>query len=159
MRSRGSDEEQQDCRCRARAVIPESIESRLETRDEFSVDIVSTGDSALRSIGAFVPDALLRLEAMLPGLDASEPCRLIRSRELSARLPVVMLGSRSNGVRPMDAGVGLEESGLLKRLDHPQLRAKPKLYVTGCRIETVAGFGYRFNESPERTGTRWGSSS
>ena len=56
-------------------MIPESIESRLETRDEFSVDIVSTGDSALRSIGAFVPDALLRLEAMLPGLDASEPCQ------------------------------------------------------------------------------------
>jgi DNA-binding response OmpR family regulator len=103
--------------------IAEAIKSRLETHDEFSVDIVSTGYGALRSIGASVPDAVL-LDATLTDMTGSELCRLIRSRERTAHLPMIILGDRSNGLGPIEwLELGADDY-VTKPLDPHELEAR-----------------------------------
>jgi DNA-binding response OmpR family regulator len=82
--------------------IAESIRTRLDTCDEFRVDLVPTGYDALRHIGASVPDAVL-IDLALPDLPGSALCRLIRSRERTAQLPVMILEERGGSVGPISA--------------------------------------------------------
>jgi DNA-binding response OmpR family regulator len=84
--------------------VAESTKVGLETHGEFGVDVVSTGCAALRSLGTHVPDAIL-LAATLSDVSGFELCHLIRSRERTAQLPVIMIGDRQGGIRPVD---GLE---------------------------------------------------
>ena len=105
--------------------VAESIKSRLEMRDEFSVEVVSTGHGALRIIGAAVPDAVV-LDATLPDVPGSEVCRVIRSRERTAELPVIMLGERTTGIGPITAlELGVDDY-LRKPFDLQELEARLK---------------------------------
>jgi DNA-binding response OmpR family regulator len=105
--------------------IAESIKSRLETHDEFSVVVVSTGHGALRIIGAAVPDAVV-LDATLPDLPGAEVCRVIRSRERTAELPVIMVGKRTTSIGPITALELGADDYLTKPFDPKELEARLK---------------------------------
>ena len=70
----------------------------------FSTEVVTNGRDALAVIAARPPD-LLVLDLMLPQVDGLEVCRLTRSNEATAAIPIIMLTARAE---ESDRIVGLE---------------------------------------------------
>src|SRR5262249_31722203 len=64
----------------------------------------STGREALAIVQAHPPDLVI-LDLMLPDVDGIEVCRTLRSQNVSANIPIVMLTARSEEI---DRVVGFE---------------------------------------------------
>lgn len=70
------------------------IKHTLERSGDASVDVVTSGDAALRAVRETPPDLLI-LDLNLPAVDGTEVCRLIRARPTTAHLPIIMLTART----------------------------------------------------------------
>lgn len=80
------------------------IKHTLERGGETEVQIVASGDAALRAVNARVPD-LIVLDLNLPVVDGIEVCRILRSRSDLPHMPIIILTARTSE----DEGVaGLE---------------------------------------------------
>ena len=102
-----------------------ALKASLETRGEFCVEVACSGYDALRHLCTAPPDALL-LAATLPDLSTGELCRVIRSRERTALLPVIVLGERVNGIGLIDALENGADDYLAKPLNERELEARLK---------------------------------
>lgn len=82
------------------------IKHTLERGGEMTVEIVGSGDGALKAAAEQPPDLIL-LDLNLPVLGGLEVCRLLRQRPTTARVPIIMLTARtseSDRVVGLDAG-------------------------------------------------------
>ena len=70
------------------------IKHTLERSGGASVDVVTSGDAALKSVREAPPDLVI-LDLNLPVVDGTEVCRLIRARPTTAMLPIIMLTART----------------------------------------------------------------
>src|SRR3954467_2171906 len=70
----------------------------------FSTEVLSSGRDAVAAIAARVPDLLI-LDLMLPQVDGLEVCRIARSNQATASIPIIMLTARG---KESDRIVGLE---------------------------------------------------
>jgi DNA-binding response OmpR family regulator len=66
----------------------------LVVEDDTQVEVVTSGDAALKSVGDRPPDLVI-LDLNLPVLDGTEVCRLLRARPATAGLPIIMLTART----------------------------------------------------------------
>jgi len=71
------------------------IKYTLERSGNVQVNIVGSGDAALRWVSRQPPDLLI-LDLNLPVLSGSEVCRLLRAAPATARLPIIMLTARTS---------------------------------------------------------------
>ncbi len=62
-------------------------------RAGFDVDCADSGEEALQRVRNKKPDLLL-LDLMLPGIDGSEVCRILRLEEPTRDLPIIMLTAK-----------------------------------------------------------------
>ena len=69
------------------------IKHGLEKGGDIEVEIVGTGDGALKAVNERTPD-LIVLDLNLPVLSGLEVCRILRSRPNTATVPIIMLTSR-----------------------------------------------------------------
>jgi len=67
----------------------------LERGGGLNVEIVNTGAAALKSVME-EPPSLVLLDLNLPFIDGLEVCRLLRGREASAAIPIIMVTARVN---------------------------------------------------------------
>jgi two-component system, OmpR family, alkaline phosphatase synthesis response regulator PhoP len=82
------------------------IKHTLEKGGELEVELVATGDAALKAVNERTPD-LIVLDLNLPVLSGLEVCRILRSRPATARVPIIMLTARtseSDRVTGLDVG-------------------------------------------------------
>jgi DNA-binding response OmpR family regulator len=82
------------------------IKHALERNGDANVDVVGTGDAALRAVTEKPPDLLI-LDLNLPVLSGIEVCRILRGRPATSRLPIIMLTARtgeSDRVLGLDLG-------------------------------------------------------
>src|SRR5262245_60275931 len=82
------------------------IKHTLEKGGEIEVEVVATGDAALKAVTERTPD-LIVLDLNLPVLSGLEVCRILRSRSATARVPIIMLTARtseSDRVTGLDVG-------------------------------------------------------
>lgn len=82
------------------------IKHALERGGEHEVEIVSSGDAALKAVSARPPDLMI-LDLNLPVLNGLEVCRILRSRADGRDLPIIMLTARtseSDRVTGLDLG-------------------------------------------------------
>ena len=101
------------------------LKAFLETGGEFCIDVVTTGYDALRHIGASVPHALL-VAATLSDMSVGELCRVIRSRERTAFMPIIVLGERANSRGAIDAlEIGADDY-MVKPLNEREVEARLK---------------------------------
>ena len=70
------------------------IKHALERAGDGQVDIVASGDAALRAITDQPPDVII-LDLNLPVLSGTEVCRIVRSRPATASIPIIMLTART----------------------------------------------------------------
>jgi DNA-binding response OmpR family regulator len=86
--------------------IAQLIKLTLERAGDTKVDIVGSGDAALKVLGETPPDLMI-LDLNLPILDGTEVCRLVRARPATSSLPIIMLTARtaeSDRVSGLDLG-------------------------------------------------------
>jgi len=86
--------------------IADLIKHTFERSGEARVDIVTSGDAAVKSITDSQPDLVI-LDLNLPSIDGTEVCRLVRARPATAALPIIMLTARtgeSDRVSGLDLG-------------------------------------------------------
>src|SRR5262245_14038969 len=82
------------------------IKHTLERGGEVEVEVVASGDAALKAAAEQPPDLIL-LDLNLPVLNGLEVCRLLRSRPATRTVPIIMLTARtteSDRVIGLDAG-------------------------------------------------------
>lgn len=70
------------------------IKHALERSGEGTVEIVGTGDAALRAVTEQPPDLVI-LDLNLPVLSGTEVCRILRGRPSTASIPIIMLSART----------------------------------------------------------------
>jgi len=70
------------------------IKHALERGGDAEVDVVGTGDAALRAVTDRIPDLVI-LDLNLPVLSGIEVCRILRGRPATSRLPIIMLTART----------------------------------------------------------------
>jgi DNA-binding response OmpR family regulator len=71
------------------------IKLTLEREGRGTVEIVESGDAALRAISERVPDLII-LDLNLPVLNGFEVCRILRSRAATAHIPIIMVTARTS---------------------------------------------------------------
>jgi two-component system, OmpR family, alkaline phosphatase synthesis response regulator PhoP len=120
------------------------IKHTLERIGGIDVEIVQTGDAALRMVTEREPDLIL-LDLNLPVLSGLEVCRILRARPATAHVPIIMLTARtseSDRVTGLDVGAddyvtkpfSLRElaervRAILRRGgDHPRKELSPLVY-------------------------------
>lgn len=82
------------------------IKHTLERGGEATVEIVTSGDAALKSVAQDAPDLMI-LDLNLPVLSGFEVCRIVRSRPDTKHIPIIMLTARtgeSDRVSGLDLG-------------------------------------------------------
>jgi DNA-binding response OmpR family regulator len=82
------------------------IKHALERSGDGRVDIVGSGDAALRAVTEQTPDLVI-LDLNLPVLSGTEVCRILRGRPATANVPIIMLTARtgeSDRVTGLDLG-------------------------------------------------------
>jgi two-component system alkaline phosphatase synthesis response regulator PhoP len=82
------------------------IKLTLERSGDASVEIVGRGDEALRAITSRLPDLVI-LDLNLPVLSGDEVCRILRQRDETRQLPIIMITARtseSDRVAGLDLG-------------------------------------------------------
>ena len=70
------------------------IKHTLEQNRQLHVDLVSSGDAALKAAGERTPDLVI-LDLNLPVLSGIEVCRILRMRPGTERVPIIMLTARA----------------------------------------------------------------
>src|SRR3954462_3302762 len=71
------------------------IKHALERSGDASVDIVPSGDEALRAAAQSQPDLMI-LDLNLPVLSGTEVCRVLRAQPATAHIPIIMLTARTS---------------------------------------------------------------
>jgi DNA-binding response OmpR family regulator len=71
------------------------IKHTLERAGDSEVEIVGSGDAALKSVSARPPDLII-LDLNLPVLSGVEVCRILRSRADARHVPIIMLTARTS---------------------------------------------------------------
>ncbi len=82
------------------------IKHALERSGEAQVDVVSSGDTALRAVRDTAPDLVI-LDINLPVISGTEVCRIMRGNAETAQTPIIMLTARtseSDRVAGLDLG-------------------------------------------------------
>jgi DNA-binding response OmpR family regulator len=74
--------------------IAQLIKLTLERASDMKVEIVTSGDAAIRAVTESPPDLVI-LDLNLPVLDGTEVCRLIRARPATSQVPIIMLTART----------------------------------------------------------------
>jgi DNA-binding response OmpR family regulator len=73
------------------------IKHALEREPDTRVEMVNSGDAALKAVAEQVPD-LVVLDLNLPVLSGFEVCRLLRARPATKHVPIIMLTARTSEV-------------------------------------------------------------
>jgi DNA-binding response OmpR family regulator len=71
------------------------IKHALERSGDAQVDVVGSGDTALRAVADHAPDLVI-LDVNLPVLSGIEVCRVMRARPGTANTPIIMLTARTS---------------------------------------------------------------
>ena len=71
------------------------IKHALERSGDAQVDVVGSGDTALRAVADTAPDLVI-LDINLPVVSGTEVCRVMRARPDTANTPIIMLTARTS---------------------------------------------------------------
>jgi DNA-binding response OmpR family regulator len=124
------------------------IKHSLEKGGDIEVEIVGTGDAALKAVTDRTPD-LIVLDLNLPVLSGLEVCRILRARTSTARVPIIMLTARtseSDRVTGLDVGA---DDYITKPFSLRELAARVRAVLrrghvgTGNGDTAAAAFVYR----------------
>ncbi|MGE0591979.1 MAG: response regulator transcription factor [Vicinamibacterales bacterium] len=113
------------------------IKHTLERGGDTEVDIVESGDAAVKSVGERTPDLVI-LDLNLPVLSGIEVCRILRARPNTGSIPIIMLTARtseSDRVTGLDVGA---DDYITKPFSLRELAARVRAVLRRNRTESQA---------------------
>jgi DNA-binding response OmpR family regulator len=128
---------------RARVLIVEDdrdiadLVARYLGKAGFATDVLASGRDALTAIRERPPDLVI-LDLMLPHVDGLEICRIMRSHDRTAAIPIIMLTARGE---ESDRIVGLEigaDDYMAKPFSPNELVARARALLRRTQRETPA---------------------
>ena len=141
------------------------IKHALERSGEAQVDIVSSGDTALRAVSEQAPDLVI-LDLNLPVLSGTEVCRILRARPATSGVPIIMLTARTgegDRVAGLDLGaddyvtkpfslreLGARVRAVLRRRQHLDPPAGGKVYQGSHLVADFDAVSITVDGSPVR---------
>jgi DNA-binding response OmpR family regulator len=114
------------------------IQHTLEKIGGIQVDLVASGDAALRAVAEQPPDLIL-LDLNLPVLSGVEVCRILRGRPATARVPIIMLTARtseSDRVSGLDVGA---DDYITKPFSLRELAARVRAVLRRASADAAVG--------------------
>jgi DNA-binding response OmpR family regulator len=114
------------------------VKHGLEKGGDIEVEIVGTGDGALKAVNERTPD-LIVLDLNLPVLSGLEVCRILRSRRSTATVPIIMLTARTS---ESDRVTGLEvgaDDYITKPFSLRELAARVRAVLRRGRADAGSG--------------------
>lgn len=123
-------------------IVDDDADTRAMLRDfaeseGFTADVAESGEKALTLLAALSPDLIL-LDAVMPGLDGFETCRLIKQREGASHVPVIFMTGLSDASHVIK---GLEAGGVdyvTKPLALDVLAARIRVHLANARTTRSA---------------------
>ena len=113
------------------------IKHTLERDGDLSVDVVGSGDAALKWVDHRPPDLLI-LDLSLPVLGGLEVCRILRTRPATSRVPIIMVTARtSEGDRVTGLDLGADDY-ITKPFSLRELTARVRAALRRGRAEEHA---------------------
>jgi DNA-binding response OmpR family regulator len=112
------------------------LKHTLEKMGGVEVDVVDTGDAALRAVAEREPDLIL-LDLNLPVLSGLEVCRILRARANTAHIPIIMLTARtseSDRVTGLDVGA---DDYIVKPFSLRELAARVRAMLRRGHVDTA----------------------
>ena len=119
------------------ADIARLVQRTLERDGHGPVDVVATGDEALRAVSERRPD-LIVLDLNLPVLSGFDVCRILRARPATSSIPIIMLTART---AETDRVSGLElgaDDFVTKPFSLRELAARVRAVLRRTRVEVDA---------------------
>ena len=113
------------------------IKHALERSGDAVVDVVSSGDTALRTVTDTAPDLVI-LDINLPVMSGTDVCRILRGRAETAHMPIIMLTARtgeSDRVAGLDLGA---DDYVTKPFSLRELSARVRAVLRRRRAQTEA---------------------
>ena len=107
-------------------------------KEGFEVGTATTGPEALDKVEERPPDLII-LDWMLPGLSGLDVCRLLRGRQKTSGIPIIMLTARAEEV---DKVLGLEigaDDYVTKPFSPRELTARVKAHLRGKQLPAQQG--------------------
>jgi DNA-binding response OmpR family regulator len=114
------------------------IQHTLEKLGNIEVEIVTSGDAALRAVMDRTPDLIL-LDLNLPVLSGLEVCRILRGRPNTAHVPIIMVTARtteSDRVTGLDVGA---DDYITKPFSLRELAARVRAVLRRTTGDAAAG--------------------
>jgi two-component system, OmpR family, alkaline phosphatase synthesis response regulator PhoP len=113
------------------------IRHTLERGGEMMVEVAESGDQALTMAAEQLPDLII-LDLNLPVLGGLDVCRLLRSRQATARIPIIMLTARtSEGDRVIGLDAGADDY-VTKPFSLRELSARVRAALRRAKAEGAA---------------------
>jgi len=112
------------------------IKHGLERFGDATVDIVSSGDRALRVVSEAAPNLII-LDLNLPVLSGTEVCTILRSGASTSHIPIIMLTARSSEddrIAGLDLGA---DDYITKPFSLRELTARVRAVLRRSRSEPV----------------------
>ncbi|MBI4387060.1 MAG: response regulator [Elusimicrobia bacterium] len=97
------------------------LKTRLE-QSSYEVVEASNGEEGVRIAGDIRPDLII-LDVMMPKVDGWLACRILKSKEETKDIPVVMLTARSQQLEEMRGWESGADEYVTKPCDHQRLLA------------------------------------
>ncbi len=114
------------------------IKHGLEKGGDLQVDVVGSGDAALRAVSDSAPDVII-LDLNLPVLSGIEVCRILRQRPHTSHVPIIMLTARtSESDRVVGLDVGADDY-ITKPFSMRELAARVRAVLRRGRPEQAPG--------------------
>jgi two-component system, OmpR family, phosphate regulon response regulator PhoB len=117
------------------AAIHQLLDYNLKS-EGYRTRVVESGEEVHTAIGEEMPDLVL-LDWMLPGLSGIEVCRLIRARDETLNLPIIMLtarGEEAERIRGLATGA---DDYIVKPFSILEVMARVRSLLRRVRPETV----------------------
>jgi two-component system, OmpR family, phosphate regulon response regulator PhoB len=117
------------------AAIHQLLDYNLRA-EGYRTRVIETGEEAHTAITDEMPDLVL-LDWMLPGLSGIEVCRLLRARDTTKHLPIIMLtarGEEAERVRGLATGA---DDYIVKPFSVPEVMARVRSILRRAKPETV----------------------
>ncbi len=113
------------------------IKMTLAKKLSYDIEIAESGEQAIDLINENAPEIIL-LDVMMPGISGIEVCQIIKSREETKYIPVIMLSARREAedmIKGMEAGAA---DYIIKPFNPEELLARVRVHLRIKELEKEA---------------------